>query len=148
MSKVMGIYVNFGIFYNARSPNMAMSRDPRSKFRKNFIFPNSAFNIRKSYKISCRKAPYFRSYQPKTSWGGGGGSVLLGLRSKRYCKVFKSQLSARKFKNLMVTFTDIDECKEGTHTCHSNAACTNTVGSFSCTCNTGHTGDGGTCTGM
>ena len=45
MSKVMGIYVKFmGIyvkfwhFYNAHSPNMAMSRDPRSKFRKKIIF--------------------------------------------------------------------------------------------------------------
>ena len=60
---------NFGIFDDARSPNMAMSRDPRSKFRKNLFFPNSAFNIRKSYKISSRKALYFRSYQPKTSRG-------------------------------------------------------------------------------
>ena len=73
MSKVMGIYVNFGIFYNARSPNMAMSRDPRNKFRKILLFPNSAFNIRKSYKISSRKALYFKSYQPKTSRRGGGG---------------------------------------------------------------------------
>ena len=39
---------NFGIFYDARSPNMAMSRDPRSKFQKEFFFPNSAFNIGKS----------------------------------------------------------------------------------------------------
>ena len=29
---------NFYIFYDARSPNMAMSRDPRSKFRKKFYF--------------------------------------------------------------------------------------------------------------
>ena len=29
---------NFVIFYDARSRNMAMSRDPRSKFRKNFTF--------------------------------------------------------------------------------------------------------------
>ena len=29
---------NFGIFTMPRSLNMAMSRDPRSKFRKNFIF--------------------------------------------------------------------------------------------------------------
>ena len=64
---------NFGIFYDAHSPNMAMSRDPRSKFRKNFIFPNSAFNIGKSCKIYSRKALYFRSYQPETSRGGGGG---------------------------------------------------------------------------
>ena len=61
----------FGIFYNGRSPTMAMSRDPRSKFEKILSFPNSAFNIRKSYKISSRKALYFRSYQPKTSRGGG-----------------------------------------------------------------------------
>ena len=67
MSKVMGIYVNF---YDALSPNMAMSRDPRSKFRKNLFFPNSAFNIRKSCKVSNGKALYFRSYQPKTSRGG------------------------------------------------------------------------------
>ena len=36
ISKVVGILLNFGIFYNARSPNMVMSRDPRSKFRKFF----------------------------------------------------------------------------------------------------------------
>ena len=28
---------NFGIFYDTRSPNMVMSRDPRRKFRKNSI---------------------------------------------------------------------------------------------------------------
>ena len=65
----MGIYVKFWHFYDARSPNMAMSRDPRSKFRKILFFPNSAFNIGKSCKISSRKALYFRSHQPKTSRG-------------------------------------------------------------------------------
>ena len=60
---------NFGIFYDARSPNMVMSRDPRSKFRKKFTFPDSAFNIGKSCKRE-RRALCFRSYQPKTSWGG------------------------------------------------------------------------------
>ena len=49
---------------------MAMSRDPRSKFQKILFFPSSAFNIRKSYKISSRKALYFRNYQPKASSGG------------------------------------------------------------------------------
>ena len=30
---------NFGIFYDARPPNIAMSHDPRSKFRKkNYFF--------------------------------------------------------------------------------------------------------------
>ena len=41
---------------------------------ENFLFcPSSTFNIRKSHKISGGKALYFRSYQPKTSRGGGGG---------------------------------------------------------------------------
>ena len=67
--KLWAFISNFGISYDARFPNMAMSRDPRSKFQKNVLFPNSAFNIGQSCKISGRKALYFRSYQPKTSRG-------------------------------------------------------------------------------
>ena len=44
------------------------------------------------------------------------------------------------------TVSDIDECTRAT-TCDSNAACTNTPGSFTCTCNQGYTGDGATCEG-
>ncbi|XP_072042492.1 uncharacterized protein [Amphiura filiformis] len=44
------------------------------------------------------------------------------------------------------TCTDIDECAAGTDNCDPNAACTNTVESFKCECNTGYTGDGVTCT--
>ena len=41
---------------------------------------------------------------------------------------------------------DIDECASGTHNCHSSlASCTNTVGSFSCTCNSPYLGDGRSC---
>ena len=43
---------------------------------------------------------------------------------------------------------DLDECTSGTHNCNSNAACTNTAGSFTCACNVGYTGPGTTCTGM
>ena len=32
------LYQFWHFFYDARSPNMAMSRDPRSKFRKIFTF--------------------------------------------------------------------------------------------------------------
>ena len=54
-----------------------------ANFETILSFPNSAFNIRKSYKISNGKALYFRNYQPKTSPGGGKHPppVLLGLRS-------------------------------------------------------------------
>ena len=43
--------------------------------------------------------------------------------------------------------SDIDECTDGTANCDSNAACTDTEGSFTCTCNVGYTGDGTNCTG-
>ena len=33
---------NFGIFYDARSPNMAMSHDPRSKFRVHYMLGKAA----------------------------------------------------------------------------------------------------------
>ena len=54
-----------------------------ANFEKIYFFPNSAFKIRKSYKISNGKAPYFRSYQPKTSRGmENTPPVLLGLKDK------------------------------------------------------------------
>ena len=42
---------------------------------------------------------------------------------------------------------DIDECALNTDNCHTQATCTNNVGSFSCACNTGWSGNGVTCDG-
>lgn len=42
---------------------------------------------------------------------------------------------------------DIDECATGADVCDSKAACVNTNGSFICTCISGYSGDGITCTG-
>ncbi|CAH3023967.1 unnamed protein product [Porites evermanni] len=39
------------------------------------------------------------------------------------------------------------ECKTGLHNCHDDAYCTNTKGSFTCTCKQGYSGDGVNCTG-
>ena len=69
--KLLAFMSIFGIFYDARSPIMAMSRTQEANFEKKLFFPNSAFNTRKSYKISSRKALYFRSYHPQTSRVGG-----------------------------------------------------------------------------
>ena len=43
---------------------------------------------------------------------------------------------------------DVDECNIPSNNCGTNALCTNTPGSFTCTCNHGYTGDGVTCTGI
>ena len=43
--------------------------------------------------------------------------------------------------------SDIDECSADPSPCDSNADCTNTDGSYSCTCTPGYTGDGSTCQG-
>ena len=44
-------------------------------------------------------------------------------------------------------FLDIDECINETYHCHANATCTNTVGSFICSCEDGFTGNGTYCEG-
>lgn len=37
---------------------------------------------------------------------------------------------------------DIDECTAGTSNCHAYADCSNTLGSFTCTCTSEFEGDG------
>ena len=44
-------------------------------------------------------------------------------------------------------FLDIDECSLSNVDCHANAYCTNTDGSYSCTCHSGYTGSGTACYG-
>ena len=41
---------------------------------------------------------------------------------------------------------DVDECVTQSP-CHASASCTNTLGSYTCACNTGYTGDGLVCSG-
>lgn len=48
---------------------------------------------------------------------------------------------------LMVLFADINECgNSSSHNCDEHASCSNTDGSFECSCNVGYSGDGTTCT--
>ena len=50
--------------------------------------------------------------------------------------------------DILPLVADINECLEGTHICDSNAACDNDDGSYDCSCNTGYTGDGFSCSGQ
>ena len=43
---------------------------------------------------------------------------------------------------------DIDECKSDVFRCDVNANCSNTYGSYKCTCKEGYNGTGHVCTGM
>ena len=45
-------------------------------------------------------------------------------------------------------FKDIDECELGTDICNGNAACTNNIGFYDCSCMDGYTGDGFDCRGI
>ena len=71
----------FGIFFMMPTPQIRPCHvTQKANFEKKLSFPNSAFNIRERYKISSRKALYFRSYQPKTSRGGGGLENTISIR--------------------------------------------------------------------
>ena len=43
--------------------------------------------------------------------------------------------------------SDIDECSANNVGCHGNAACANTQGSFTCTCQPGYSGGDFNCLG-
>ena len=48
---------------------------------------------------------------------------------------------------LVLFFLDIDECSASPSVCDINANCSNTRGSYYCTCKPGFTGDGKNCQG-
>ena len=43
---------------------------------------------------------------------------------------------------------DIDECTNGSNDCDENADCSNTDGSYTCSCQSGFSGDGMNCSGQ
>ena len=71
------------------------------------------------------------------------------------CEIKERMISLRDKNNteksqqcvFMSFFQDIDECTINTDNCHQFAICTNTMGSFTCACITGFTGNGVQCDG-
>ena len=87
------------------------------------------------------------------------GNVLADTILQQYVSKFWSQLfwlivdSKVYWYRVTVLYPDIDECAiqaDGTRSnnCHTHAACSNRVGSYSCSCNVGYQGNGQTCYGM
>ena len=60
-----------------------------------------------------------------------------------------SKLNVLIHKTIELHFNclDINECNLANNDCNQNADCTNTDGSYVCSCNTGYYGDGKTCDG-
>ena len=48
---------------------------------------------------------------------------------------------------MTMLLADINECLNGEQHCHTQATCTNSIGSFECMCNTGFKGNGVDCSG-
>ena len=71
----------------------------------------------------------------------GNGSICSG---KVYSPIF---VSLRHI--ILLSFADVDECSDGLNNCSINSTCTNTFGSYQCSCFTGYEdqGMGYECTG-
>ena len=52
-----------------------------------------------------------------------------------------------KFNIYFNYHSDADECLNNSHNCSENATCTNTEGSFNCSCKPGYIGNGHNCSG-
>ncbi|KAI8482586.1 carbohydrate binding [Branchiostoma belcheri] len=81
------------------------------------------------------------SYQDVVTFTCDQGYGLDGASSVR-CQ------ADRTWSAPVPTCYHIDQCTTGTDNCDDDATCTNTDGSFTCSCNTGYTGDGVTCTAL
>ena len=73
-----------------------------------------------------------RRWTNQEGWTPAGNPKSFSLRMQNMWSLF---------------FSDINECHQGLHNCHSDAGCANTQGSYHCTCNSGYTGNGTNCDG-
>jgi len=62
--------------------------------------------------------------------------------------MFFCMQSIKYIQTTLYDDVDINECQNKSNSCHADATCYNTVGSYKCSCNTGYEGDGYTCSGM
>ena len=92
--------------------------------------------------------PWFSLSGDVTVVEGVGRKILSLVQQYSYsnqsCKYWLMQ---RWNFNLNLFLVDFDECDTGADSCDTNAYCNNTIGSHNCTCYSGYTGNGTTCTG-
>jgi len=89
----------------------------------------------------CFHLPVSLSNKPKS---GQFISCTSWRRLRLHRKLFA--LASQLPLNCSASSTDVNECADDTlNACHQHAACTNTDGSYNCTCNQGYSGNGYIC---
>ena len=85
--------------------------------------------------------------QCKIGFTGDGSSCLCQYMFELSNKIIQQYYIPSLCYAFSHISTDIDECEAGTVSCHTNAECTNTDGSYTCSCSSGFSGDGMSCVG-
>ena len=79
------------------------------------------------------------------------GKPFVSKRLSRHVSIFAPVSTLHRTTidiNIIFYLTlDIDECSADPNPCDQNAACTNSDGSYNCTCKQGFIGNGATCNG-
>ena len=100
----------------------------------------TCFNTEGSYACSCNAG--YRLAGDRHGCDGRPGYTT-SLHNNNYAKLEKW------WSKINFITPDVNECIEGEHNCHQQAhtVCTNTIGSYTCDCQSGFTLDGLHCTG-
>ena len=92
-----------------------------------------------------RKAPLQQLHLKK-----GGGRIFKGglIFGRLQYNAASCVICIAVIQTLFSSCSDINECElSSLNDCDGNADCTNTIGSYTCSCNPGYEGDGFNCTG-
>ena len=72
----------------------------------------------------------------------------MNIAGKSFNKSINRSPLTHKITNISILMvSELDECSSDPSPCDENALCTNSDGSYSCTCKQGFTGDGTLCEG-
>ncbi|XP_031552875.1 uncharacterized protein LOC116290032 isoform X2 [Actinia tenebrosa] len=127
-SNLTCLSINFGkkpIFFYQGKAQYLCEMLPTDKYNSSSKFqsPNSDFN-HYSIRSECSKSPCLHNFTCIPNYDNDTYECLCPRPP----------------------YEDVDECTTGQHDCSGNANCTNTIGSFNCTCKDGYVGNGRNCT--